>query len=46
MRWFGHVARIGDGRCEYSVLMGRPEGRKQLGRPWCRWGIILKCIFK
>jgi hypothetical protein len=21
----------------YSILVGRPEGRRQLGRPWCRW---------
>jgi len=46
MSWFGHVALTGDRSCEYGVLMGRPEGKRQLGRPWCGWRIILKCIFK
>jgi hypothetical protein len=27
MRWAGHVARMGEGRCVYRVLVGRPEGR-------------------
>jgi hypothetical protein len=33
MRWAGHVARTGEGRVAYRVLMGRPEGRRPLGRP-------------
>jgi hypothetical protein len=37
MRWAGHVARMGDGRNVYSVLMGKPEGKGQLGRPRRRW---------
>jgi hypothetical protein len=37
MRWAGHVARMGEGRGAYRVLVGRPEGRRPLGRPRCRW---------
>jgi hypothetical protein len=37
MRWAGHVARMGDRRGAYSVLVGKPEGRRPLGRPRYRW---------
>jgi hypothetical protein len=37
MRWAGHVACMGDGRVAYGLLMGRPEGRRPLGRPRRRW---------
>jgi hypothetical protein len=37
MRWVGHVARNGEGRGVYRVLVGRPEGRRPLGRPRLRW---------
>jgi hypothetical protein len=37
MRWAGHVARMGEGRGVYRVLVGRPEGKRPLGRPRCRW---------
>jgi hypothetical protein len=37
MRWAGHAARMGKGRGVYRVLVGRPEGERQLGRPRCRW---------
>jgi hypothetical protein len=37
MRWAGHVARMGDDRKVYKVLVGKPEGKKPLGRPRCRW---------
>jgi hypothetical protein len=37
MRWAGHVARTGEGRGAYGVLIGRPEGKRPLGRPRCRW---------
>jgi hypothetical protein len=36
MRWAGHVARMGF-RGAYSILIGRPEGRRPLGRPRRRW---------
>jgi hypothetical protein len=37
MRWAGHVARMGEGRGAYRVLVGRPEGKRPLGRPSRRW---------
>jgi hypothetical protein len=37
MRWAGHVARMGEWRKVYRVLVGRPEGKRQLERPRCRW---------
>jgi hypothetical protein len=37
MRWAGHVARRGEGRGVYRVLVGKPEGKIRLGRPSRRW---------
>jgi hypothetical protein len=37
MRWAGHVARMGEGRSVYRVLIGRPQGKRPLGRPRRRW---------
>jgi hypothetical protein len=37
MRWVGHVACKGEGRGVYRVLVGRPEGKRLLGRPRHRW---------
>jgi len=37
MRWVGHVARMGEERGVYRVLVGKPEGRRPLGRPKRRW---------
>jgi hypothetical protein len=37
MRWAGHVASMGEGRGVYRVLVGKPEGRRPLGRPRRRW---------
>jgi hypothetical protein len=37
MRWAGHVARMGEGRSVYRVLVGKPEGKRPLGRPRRRW---------
>jgi hypothetical protein len=37
MRWAGHVARMGEGRGAYRVLVGRPEGKRPLRRPRRRW---------
>jgi len=36
-RWAGHVARMGEGRGVYRVLVGKPEGKRPLGRPRRRW---------
>jgi hypothetical protein len=37
MRWAGLVACMGEKRGAYKILVGRPEGRRPLGRPRCRW---------
>jgi hypothetical protein len=37
MRWAGHVARMGEDRGVHRVLVGKPEGKRPLGRPRCRW---------
>jgi hypothetical protein len=37
MRWEGHVARVGEGRGVYRVLVGRHEGKRPLGRRRRRW---------
>ena len=37
MRWAGHVARMGEETRVYRVLVGKPEGRRRLGRPRRRW---------
>jgi hypothetical protein len=37
MRWVGHVARVMEGRGVHRVLVGKPEGKRPLGRPRRRW---------
>ncbi|KAJ4439183.1 hypothetical protein ANN_15142 [Periplaneta americana] len=37
LRWAGHVARMGESRNAYRVLVGKPEGKRPLGRPRRRW---------
>jgi hypothetical protein len=37
MRWGGHVARMGKTRNAYRILVGKPEGKRPLGRPRRRW---------
>jgi hypothetical protein len=37
MRWVGHVACMGEVKGAYNILLGRPEGRRPLGRPRRRW---------
>jgi len=37
MRWVGHVAQMGQMRNAYNILVGKPEGKRPLGRPRCRW---------
>jgi hypothetical protein len=37
MRWAGHVARMGKKRNIYRLLVGKPEGKRPLGRPRRRW---------
>jgi hypothetical protein len=37
MRWVGHAALMGEVRCAYNILVGKPEGSRPLRRPRCRW---------
>jgi hypothetical protein len=37
MRWAVHVARKGEKKNTYRLMVGKPEGKKPLGRPRCRW---------
>ena len=37
IRWAGNVARMGNSRGLYGVLVGKPKGKRPLGRPWRRW---------
>jgi hypothetical protein len=37
MRWAEYVARMGEKRNVYKLLVGKPEGKRPLGRPRCRW---------
>jgi hypothetical protein len=37
MRWAGHVARIGEKRNVYRLLVGKPEGKRPLGKPRRMW---------
>jgi hypothetical protein len=37
MKWEGHIARLGEERGVYRILVGKPEGKKPLGRPRCKW---------
>jgi hypothetical protein len=37
MRWAGHVARMGENRNAYKLLVGKPEGKRPPGRPIRRW---------
>jgi hypothetical protein len=42
MRWAGHVAWMGEERGVYRVLVGKPEGKRPLGRPRHRWEDYIK----
>jgi hypothetical protein len=46
MRWAGHVACMGAVRGAYNILVGRPEGRRQLGRPRRRWEDNIKIVLR
>jgi hypothetical protein len=37
MRWAGHVACIGEKTNANRILVGKPEGKRPIGRPRCRW---------
>jgi len=46
MRWAGNVARMGERRGVYRVLVGKPEGKRPLGRPRLRWENNIKMDFQ
>jgi hypothetical protein len=46
MRWAGHVARMGEGRGVYRVLVRKPEGKRPLGRPRRRWEDNIRMDFR
>jgi hypothetical protein len=46
MRWAGHVARMGEKRNTYRLLVGKPEGKRPLGRPRLGGWIILGWILE
>jgi hypothetical protein len=37
MRWAEHIARWGENRIAYRILVGKPEGKRSQGRPRRRW---------
>ena len=46
MRWAGNVALKGERRCACRVLVGKPEGKRPLGRRRCRWKDTLVIHFQ
>jgi hypothetical protein len=46
MRWAGHIARFGERKDVYRVLVGKPEGKSLLGRPRRRWEDKIKMDLK
>ena len=46
MRWKGHVAHMGERRGAYRVLVGKPEGMRQLGKPRHRWEDNIKVVLQ
>jgi hypothetical protein len=46
MKWAEHVARRGEGKGVYRVLVGRPEGKRPLERPRRRWEDNIKMDFR
>ena len=46
MRWAGYVERMGEGRGIYRILVGKPVGKRKLGRPRRRWEDNIKMDFQ
>jgi hypothetical protein len=44
MRWAGHVVRKGEKRNVHRLLVGKPEGKRPLRRPKCRWVDNIKIV--
>jgi hypothetical protein len=46
IRWAGHVARLGEKRNAYMILVGKPEGKRPLGRLKCRWEDNIRMVLR
>jgi len=46
MGWAGYVARMGERRGVYRVLVGKPDGKRQRGRPRRRWEDNIKMVLQ
>jgi hypothetical protein len=46
IRWAEHVARMGEERGVHKVLVGKPEGKRPLGRPRRRWEDTIRWMFR
>jgi len=46
IRWAGYMARMGEGRGVNRVLVGKPEGKRPIGRPRRRWKDNIKMDFR
>jgi len=46
IKWAGNVACMGEKRVSYRVLVGKPEGKRRLGRPRLRWEDNIKMDFQ
>jgi hypothetical protein len=46
MKWTGHIASIAEWRSTYVVLMGKPEGKRVLGRRRYRWGDNIRRVLR
>jgi hypothetical protein len=46
MRWAGHGAQMGKTRNAYNTLVGKPEGKRPLGRPRRRWVDNIKIVLR
>jgi hypothetical protein len=46
MRWAGHVARMGETRNGYRILVGKPEGKRPLGTSRRRWMDNIKIDYR
>ena len=46
LRWAGHVARMEQSRNAYRVIVGKPEGKRPLGRPRRRWEDNIRMHFR
>jgi hypothetical protein len=42
VKWAGHVAQMGEKRNAYRLLVGKPEGKRPLGRPRRRWVVNIR----